>query len=378
MNVLSLFDGMSCGQLALQDAGFEVDNYFASEIDPYAIKIAKKNFPNTIHLGDVTKIKASDLPPIDLIIGGSPCQGFSIAGEGLGFNDPRSKLYFEYERLLGECNPLYWMLENVKMKKVWVDTITKRLGVTPYLINSNLVSAQNRPRYYWTNIEGVTQPADRGILLRDILQDQVDEKYYLQINANSQLSKRRIDVDGLVEPAILRTERTDFGKQVRSDYEADPKGSDLSWDQMKQMRPRPDGKSNCLSTVLKDNIVVEPGAELPAMLSERRTEEAKQIRRDIRKATGSDHSPRRAKELAPRTDGKANCLTTAITKEHIICLSNYRFRHLTPMECERLQTLPDNYTEGVSDTQRYQMCGNGWTKETVAHLFSYMDENSFI
>ena len=146
ITVLSLFDGMSCGQIALNRAGIEYDNYFASEIDKHAIKVTQTNYPKTIQLGDVTKVKGSDLPKIDLLIGGSPCQGFSFAGKGLNFEDPRSKLFFEFVRLKNETQPKYWLLENVKMKAEHQNIISEILGVKPILINSSLVSAQNRER----------------------------------------------------------------------------------------------------------------------------------------------------------------------------------------------------------------------------------------
>ena len=171
MNVLSLFDGMSCGQIALTQLGIKVDNYFASEIEPASITVAKHNFPNTIHIGDVTKVKGSELPKIDLLIGGSPCQGFSFAGKQLNFNDERSVLFFEFVRLLKETNPKYFLLENVKMKQESKDIISEYLGVKPIEINSNLVSAQNRIRLYWTNIPNITLPKDKGILLKDIIYD---------------------------------------------------------------------------------------------------------------------------------------------------------------------------------------------------------------
>ena len=152
MNVLSLFDGISCGQIALDQLGIKVDNYFASEIDKYAIQVTQNNYPNTKQIGDVTKVKGSDLPKIDLLIGGSPCQGFSSSGKGLNFNDPRSKLFFEYVRLLKETNPRFFLLENVKMKKEWLDIITEQIGATPVEINSKFFTGQNRPRIYWTNI----------------------------------------------------------------------------------------------------------------------------------------------------------------------------------------------------------------------------------
>ena len=171
MNVLSLFDGMSCGQIALNRAGIKYENYFASEIDQPAIKVTMANYPNTIQLGSVTEVKASDLPKIDLLIGGSPCQGFSFAGKQLNFDDPRSKLFFEYVRLLKETKPKYFLLENVKMKKEYQDVITEHLGVEPIEINSALVSAQNRKRLYWTNIPGVEQPEDKGMLIDNIISD---------------------------------------------------------------------------------------------------------------------------------------------------------------------------------------------------------------
>jgi site-specific DNA-cytosine methylase len=169
-SVLSLFDGMSCGQIALNRVGIEYDNYFASEIDKHAIKVTQANYPKTIQLGDVTKVKGSDLPKIDLLIGGSPCQGFSFAGKGLNFEDPRSKLFFEFVRLKNETQPKYWMLENVKMKAEHQNIISEILGVKPILINSSLVSAQNRERLYWTNVPITKLPTNKGLLLKDILE----------------------------------------------------------------------------------------------------------------------------------------------------------------------------------------------------------------
>lgn len=167
--VLSLFDGMSCGQIALNRAGIEYDNYFASEIDKHAIKVTQANYPNTIQIGDVTKVIGANLPKIDLLIGGSPCQGFSFAGKGLNFEDQRSKLFFEFVRLKNETQPKYWMLENVKMKSEHQNIISEILGVQPILINSELVSAQSRERLYWTNLPLMYQPIDKGVLLKDIV-----------------------------------------------------------------------------------------------------------------------------------------------------------------------------------------------------------------
>jgi site-specific DNA-cytosine methylase len=286
MNVLSLFDGMSCGQIALDQLGIKVDNYYAAEIDKYAIEIAKKNYPNTIHLGDVTKIKGEDLPQIDLLIGGSPCQGFSFAGKQLNFDDPRSALFFEFVRLLKETNPKYFLLENVRMKQEYEDVITSYLGVSPIKINSALVSAQNRVRLYWTNIPNITQPEDRGLILKDILIGEKDELIYR-------------------EPYYIRYEKDDgcigyVGKQ--------PKQATRVYSA--------NGKSQCLTA------------------------------------------------LGGGQGGKTGLYEIPNTKT---C------RKPTPEECERLQTVPDGYTEGVSNTQRYKMLGNGWTVEVIKHIFKNME-----
>jgi DNA (cytosine-5)-methyltransferase 3A len=297
MNVLSLFDGISCGQIALQRAEIKYDNYFASEIDNYTINVTQANYPKTIQLGDITKIKKEDLPNIDLMMGGSPCQGFSFAGKMLNFDDSRSKLFFDFVRLLNDIKPKYFLLENVKMKSDWVDIISNELKVKPILINSNLVSAQNRPRLYWTNIP-VSQPLDKHIYLSDILEDDVDSKYFL---------------------------------------------------------------NNIPNEILQYNLK-------SVMFTERRTEEAKQLRKEYREKYNRDFCPRRMKELAPRTDNKANCLTTFLTKESIIIDKLGIVRYLTPIEAERLQTLPDNYTELLSDKNRYKSIGNGWTVNVIAHI----------
>ena len=191
MNVLSLFDGMSCGRIALDRLGIEVDNYYASEIDKYAIAVAKANYPDTIHVGDIMQLNPKDFKDIDLILAGSPCQGFSFAGKQLAFDDPRSALFFEFIRLLKAIKPKYFLLENVRMKQQYIDVITQQVSecypdhegndlfdskIEPILINSALLSAQSRQRLYWTNISGITQPADRGIVLRDVLEDDFDSE----------------------------------------------------------------------------------------------------------------------------------------------------------------------------------------------------------
>jgi len=176
INVLSLFDGISCGQVALERAGIKINNYFASEIDKYAMQVTKHNYPNTKHIGDVIKVKGSDLPKIDLLIGGSPCQGFSFAGKGLNFNDERSKLFFEFVRLLEETKPKYFLLENVNMKQEWQDVISDMLGVSPQKLNSKLTSAQNRLRLYWANFD-IAQPENENLVIGDLVGVSVDNRY---------------------------------------------------------------------------------------------------------------------------------------------------------------------------------------------------------
>lgn len=168
INVLSLFDGMSCGQIALNRLGIKISKYYASEIDKAPIKVTQHNYPDTIQVGDVTKVKGEDLPQIDLLIGGSPCQGFSFAGKKLNFEDPRSILFFEFVRLLDECKPTYFLLENVKMKKEWQDVISDLLGVQPMRINSSKFTAAKRDRLYWTNIPNISEPIDKEISFDDI------------------------------------------------------------------------------------------------------------------------------------------------------------------------------------------------------------------
>ena len=189
INVLSLFDGMSCGQIALERANIKVNKYYASEIDKFAIKVTQENYPNTIQIGDVKELKEKDLPKMDLLIGGSPCQSFSNAGGGKGFGG-KSGLFWEYVRLLNKIKPKYFLLENVVMKKEWENIISDAIGVNPIKINSKLFSAQNRPRLYWTNID-VDNPVDKKIYLKDIIDNKVKEKYYLSEKAISRVNRNK-------------------------------------------------------------------------------------------------------------------------------------------------------------------------------------------
>lgn len=324
INVLSLFDGMSCGQIALERAGIEVENYYASEIDKDAIFITKKNYPNTKHIGSVIDVKGSDLPKIDLLIGGSPCQGFSFAGKQLNFEDERSKLFFEFVRLKNECNPKYFLLENVKMKKEYQDVITSYLGVEPIEINSALVSAQNRKRLYWTNISNITQPDDKGIMLKDILLD----------NENQMVAQRgRYLIDGVRQDAKMLV-------------------AGLT---SQRMELRKDNKSNTLTTVDKDNYVLIV------------KEATKKGYIEVRDGECFDNTFPNSKTRRGRfMKLKSNCLTAA--NFDFMLFKDMLIRKLLPIECERLQTVPDNYTDCVSDTQRKRMLGNGWTVDVITHI----------
>lgn len=203
INVLSLFDGMSCGQIALDKLGIKVDNYFASEIDKHAIQVTQKNYPNTKQIGSVVDVKGEDLPKIDLLFGGSPCQSFSSAGNGKGF-EGESGLFFEFVRVLKETKPKYFLLENVVMKKEWQDIITEALGVYPININSSLVSAGHRKRLYWTNIPNIEQPKDKKVLIYDIitLEDSVDSNVWLKAK-NTHLVYKKIDFTGCPKVAAI-------------------------------------------------------------------------------------------------------------------------------------------------------------------------------
>lgn len=326
LNVLSLFDGMSCGQIALERVGIKVNNYFASEIDKYAIQVAKHNYPNIQHIGDVTKIKASVLPKIDLLIGGSPCQGFSFAGKQLNFDDPRSKLFFEFVRLKNECKPKYFLLENVKMKKEYEDIITEHLGVKPIAINSGLFSAQDRKRIYWTNINFNKLPEENKLTVEDILEEEVDAKYFIDpkrsiIICENEVKRRKIAFIG----------SNSQGNRIYNIH----------------------GKSVCLCGE-GGGLGAKTGLyALPCLTPDR---------------------------LEKRQNGRRFKLphnkfyTLTAMDRHGILTDNF-IRKLTPIECERLQTVPDNYTSIASDNQRYKMLGNGWTVDVIAHIFSGLYEH---
>ena len=367
MNVLSLFDGMSCGQQALNRLGIKYDNYYASELDKYAIQITQKNFPDTIQLGDVCGVVAKDLPKdIDLLLAGSPCQGFSFAGKQLAFDDPRSALFFEFIRLLRELKPKYFLLENVRMKKEYLDVITEQVGgVEPILINSKLVSAQNRQRYYWTNIPNVTQPEDKGIVLRDVLETTPDNYTLMSAKfVNRQKNNKKGKgclVDYTKEKAsnLSAVEYVKNGRQgdyLACDTYGTPKqvgtAVDINGHDILKRVYSPDGKSPTLNAHGGGNT------------------EPKVVTGAWRGRYNKDGSTTQKLEL--RRDDKTNSLTTVQKDNVVVDNDTMNWRKLTPLECERLQTVDDNYTEGVSNTQRYKMLGNGWTIDVICHILNHI------
>jgi len=295
MNVLSLFDGISCGQVALERIGIKVDQYFASEINQKAMEVTKKNYPDTIQLGDITQITEEmldNLPKIDLVIGGSPCQDLSVykydRGDVKGLEGKKSNLFYHYERILKYVNPKYFLLENVPMEPQWNEIITNLLGVEPITINSELVSAALRKRLYWSNIPNITQPEDKGIIIKDIIlpSEEVPDKYWYSrpfiYNGDDKKVQCTLDISG--------------HRNMKEVYSIN-------------------GKCN---TLLADG----------------------------------DGGHRQKKVYQ---DGKC--------------------RKFMPIEYERMQTLPDNYTEGISDSARYSAIGNGWTVDVIAHIFEGLKAN---
>ena len=546
IKVLSLFDGMRCGQIALDQLGIEVDTYYASEIDKYAIEITQKNFPETIQVGDITKLDPKDFADVDLIMGGSPCQGFSFAGKQLAFDDPRSALFFEFIRMLKAIKPKYFLLENVRMKKEFLDIISQQVsecypeitfGIQPILINSSSVSAQSRQRYYWTNISNIKQPEERGIVLRDILETKpetftaMSDKFvkrngdrdcmidlnkekasnlsameyvkngrqgdYLACDSSGKpkqvgnledikghdILKRVYSEDGksptitahagkgtvpkietkpkqvgkLIEQVKVRKHEVDIPKlqtcildhyakcgknkkeiakelndkystvehyfrKLGSNFFCIP--SEEHWPQLKKIlgietnkfdkqimefefrdgvfetKQRvysDEGKSPTLTHGSADKLiqvgvaadinghdilkrVYSPEGKSPtlnacgggntepkvitggAFRGRAYDKDGKRMDRD-----GSSVANKTKQMLELRKDDKSNAITT-VGKDSVVVDEELTWRKLTPLECERLQTVPDNYTEGVSNTQRYKMLGNGWTVEVIKHI----------
>jgi len=564
MKVLSLFDGMSCGQIALSKLGFKVDKYYASEIDKYAIEITQKNFPNTIQLGDVCQLDPKDFMDVDLIQAGSPCQGFSFAGAQLAFDDPRSALFFEFIRLLKEIGPKYFLLENVRMKKEFLEVITDQVSscytaddvddeyvdmfgnvrFEPHFINSSLLSAQSRQRYYWTNIPNIKQPEDKGIVLRDILETEpksitkmsdkfvkrngdkncmIDQnrekahnlsaeeyvkngrqgnylacddegkpvykpvkkternrKHLRQPNEKSlcmtatmykgagnngmtlvptkpkqvgllvekvRVRKHEVDVESLQNCLLDALKKSGKSKkQVAGDLndkfstvehyfrkvgsESFSIPSEEHWPQLKDILDittdtfdksimefevkdgvyessqrvySEDGKSPTITSVGADKIietkpkqvgiavdikghdilkrVYSPEGKSPTITTmgggHREPKvvtggamRARSKNKDGKHVEWKETKPQQMLEL--RKDEKSNSIST-VSKDSLVVEDEMHWRKLTPLECERLQTVPDGYTEGVSNTQRYRMLGNGWTVDVIAHIYKNME-----
>lgn len=323
--MLSLFDGISCGMVALQRAGIPVERYVAYEIDKTAIAISERNHPEIEHCGDVREADFSQYEGFDLVIGGNPCQPFSIAGKQLNFKDPRGQLYFEYERALREVKPKYFLMENVKMKKEFSDVITERLGVQPVEINSNLVSAQNRKRFYWTNIPGVVPPEDKHILLTDIIHE-------------NRAEDKDVDLEPYKVPFDVSLKILD--KEV---YE---------------------GKIGYFGYDAQANRVYSVHGKSVTLLGEAGGGAAKMGQYLFGCLTPDIENKR---QCGQRFNNGEKFYTLTALDKHGVLIDGY-IRKLTPVECERLQTLPDGYTEGFSDARRYKCIGNGWTVDVIAHI----------
>ena len=462
MNVLSLFDGMSCGQIALDQLGIRVDKYYASEIDKYAIAVAKENYPNTIHVGDITQLDPNDFKNIDLILAGSPCQGFSFAGKQLAFDDPRSALFFEFIRLLKAIKPKYFLLENVRMKQQYIDVITQQVSecypehqgndlfdskIEPILINSALLSAQSRQRLYWTNIPNVKQPEDLGIVLKDILEDEVNSEFYhgkksiaymergndkwqqagkrradryeqnadkeksftitenwhkgvpynyfketkpIQVNPSKKASGRQPYIQDRVFHEDGKSHSLTASFADRTNVATKPKqvgvASDINGHDILKRVYSPEGKSPTLNTMGGGNR--EPKIVSGALRARSKNQDGKNV-------SWKETKPKQMLEL--RKDEKSNSITS-VSKDSVVVskireksktvrsggrasydrhewdsVDELHWRKLTPLECERLQTVPDNYTASVSNTQRYKMLGNGWTVNVIAHILTNME-----
>ena len=517
MKVLSLFDGMSCGRIALDQLGIPVEKYYASEVDKYAMQVSAANYPDIIQVGDICDLDPKDYKDVDLMLAGSPCQGFSFAGKQLAFDDPRSALFFEFIRLLKAIKPKYFLLENVRMKKEFLQVISEQVsacypeivfGIEPIFINSSLLSAQSRQRYYWTNIPNIKQPEDRGIVLRDILEDSfdserdkahcIDANYYKGASVEQYKKKHRrqlvnkpkmVGRDNTAGHDILKRVYSEDGKsptitahagkgtvpkvetkpkqvgvavdikghdQIKRVYSPDGKsptvttcggghrepkvvtggafrgraydkdgkrmdkdGVSVANKTTQMLELRKDDKSNAITTVGKDSVVVE---KLPAKSKVLKANYYKSSRanfeNDTKKggkfsATGVPLKSKMRKDSVAveksnnlefshgleqgrriddgkklsrnysegyrvyKTNGKSATITAQSKGGHGGHAGLYgdelHWRKLTPLECERLQTVPDNYTDHVSNTQRYKMLGNGWTVEVIKHIFQNME-----
>ena len=394
INVLSCFDGLSGGQLALKKAGIKVNQYFASEIDKYAIAVAKYNYPNMIHLGDVKKIDTSTLPKIDLMLAGSPCTDLSFAGLGKGLvKGEQSSLFFDWWKLVQQLKPRFIFLENVRMKEEYKKQISEILGFEPTAINSSLVSAQNRYRLYWFGVRDsmgkdgdtykaipISQPEDRGIVLADILEQGLDDTWTLsdkaQERAKSNPRSRAFKPDQDKSGALLSNQ---YKQSTDSLYAvadgciqvgetAEIKGYDI----IKRVYS-PEGKAPTLTTM--------QGGHREPKVATTNPKGGRIVNR--RKVNGVRKDNQLDLPLKPylevRTDDKTNCIST-VQKDNVLT-DGLRWRKLTPKECARLQTVPDDHcimgsfdgvVKPISKSQQYKMLGNGWTIDVIAHILEGM------
>jgi len=362
LNVLSLFNGMGFGRMALETLNIPVNKYFSSEIDKYANQATQALFPDVIQLGDVTKWQDwelinidFDLGEIDLLLAGFPCQAWSMAGKQKGDDDPRGALVHDLINIWKQINlcraelgkgPVKFMFENVKMKKEFLDYINNLFGVEPICINSSLVSAQNRKRYYWTNVKGVEQPEDKGVLLKDIL------------------------LDGSNKCGAIR------GRYIVDVKRADHKVTSQTGITEQRLEVRADNKTNYLTTVQKDNVVV---------IDEKYFVSEKQVSRlDI---SNLENGGARICFKSPgQNRDKSECLMARDYKGisgkqfFTVAMSEGRLRKLTPHEYMRLQTVPEHHIDtllnsGISNSQLYKMAGNGWTHDVITHIFKGLNED---
>jgi DNA (cytosine-5)-methyltransferase 3A len=421
LNIISLFDGMSCGQIALNRLGVPIKNYYASEIDKYAQIVSKANYQNTHYLGDVRFVDVSKLDEIDVVIGGSPCQSFSFAGKRKGMStkdsieiltlnhylalkaqnfefEGQSYLFWEYMRVLTDIrayNPnVKFLLENVMMGEKWQKILTQAIGINPICINSALVSAQNRNRLYWTNIGAepdglfgdlvckIPQPKDKGVFLKDILEAKVDKKYFL---SDKMLNYFNTQAANFNNGKINIRDNEDKASCIT----ASCKSVDISDNFIKvdtNLKPcKNQDKANCFTAggnsgglhsdmtlikigdtnkLQKDNLIRKV-----IQLNPSKESHGQQPFQQNRIYDVNGIAPALNAQLSPPSNMIALDTNISSTNDNII---GSRIRRLTPLECERLQTVPDNYTNHVSDTQRYKMLGNGWTIDVIAHIFSYL------
>ena len=440
-NVFSAFDGLSGAQVALNQAGIKYGTYYASEVDEYAIQIAQKNYPKTVQLGDIRHIKGKDLGNIHLMIGGSPCTGFSFAGKRLNFDDPQSRLFFEFVRLLKEIKPRYFLLENVRMANKHKKIITEHMGVEPIALDSALLSAQRRLRLYWTNIPGVKQPQDQGLVLKDILESDATEPMYSNIYGGFQEKKPRehYNKSVTIRPAKGGGHIPSVTKKIYTRIEKQKvKGRKHSIDTNKLVEFLREHRSVSTAKIAEhcevpltmaehwfrqDSSFSIPPAEVWSKLKEilgittaewdkriTEFEERDGVYEMSERITQTHGKNPTLKASAPNKiedkyylsgkmvdyimadkynnkgeidPVKARALTKSYHKMQRANIATYvsgdnapfdksNIRRLLPVEAERLQTLPDNYTQGVSDTQRYRMIGNGFTTLVVSFILAHM------